>query len=106
MVMATTTPLPAAKPSAFTTIGAPVLAMNCFASSASKNTPYAAVGILYFFIRSLANTLDPSSWAAALDGPNTGIPASFNTSASPATRGASGPTTTRSTLLSFKKRIR
>lgn len=33
-------------------------------------------------------------------------PASCNASARPATRGASGPTTTRSTLLSFKKRIR
>ena len=53
--------------------------------------------MLYFFIRSLANTLDPSNWAAALDGPNTGIPALLSTSASPATRGASGPTTTKST---------
>ena len=59
--IATTTPLPAANPSAFTTIGAPVLAMNCFASSALENTPYAAVGILYFFISSLAKTLEPSN---------------------------------------------
>ena len=61
MVMATTTPFPAAKPSALTTIGAPVWAIKAFASSTLWNTPYAAVGILYFFMRSLANTFEPSS---------------------------------------------
>ena len=45
---------------------------------------------------SLANALEPSSRAPAADGPNTGIPAARTASATPATSGASGPTTTRS----------
>src|SRR6476469_7530398 len=45
--------------------------------------------------RSLVKPFDPSSWAAAALGPNTAMPASRNASATPATSGASGPTTTR-----------
>ena len=48
-------------------------------------------------ITSLANALDPSMRAASLSGPKTLIPFSRNASATPATRGISGPITTRST---------
>jgi len=44
---------------------------------------------------SLAKALEPSRAAAALDGPNTAIPASLSASLTPATRGASGPITTK-----------
>ena len=43
---------------------------------------------------SLAKALEPSSRAAAPDGPKHGIPAAVTASATPATSGASGPTTT------------
>ena len=45
---------------------------------------------------SLANALLPSSRAAAADGPKQAMPAARTASATPATSGASGPTTTRS----------
>ena len=45
---------------------------------------------------SLANAFDPSSCAAAADGPKHGMPFARTASATPATSGASGPTTTRS----------
>ena len=51
-------------------------------------------------ISSLENALEPSSCAAALEGPNTGRPRRLQTSARPATSGASGPTTVRSMLFS------
>ena len=43
-----------------------------------------------------ANAFEPSSCAAALPGPKTGMPRSRRLSATPATSGASGPITTRS----------
>src|SRR4051812_19790191 len=46
--------------------------------------------------RSLVKPFDPSSCAAAAFGPKTAMPASRSASATPATSGASGPTTTRS----------
>src|SRR5665647_1416609 len=49
---------------------------------------------------SLANALLPSSRAALAVGPKQAIPRSRTASAAPATRGASGPTTTRSTFSS------
>src|SRR3954462_7654245 len=49
--------------------------------------------------KSLVKPLEPSSCAAAALGPNTGIPAARRASATPATSGASGPITTRSTPL-------
>ncbi len=45
---------------------------------------------------SLANALEPSRTAASPDGPKQEMPASRTASATPATSGASGPTTTRS----------
>ena len=55
-----------------------------------------AVGTPAAAITDLENALEPSSCAAAADGPKTGTPAARITSATPATSGASGPTTTRS----------
>src|SRR3954454_14054427 len=46
--------------------------------------------------RSLVKRFEPSNCAAAALGPNTAMPTSRNASATPATSGASGPTTTRS----------
>src|SRR5579884_1228906 len=48
--------------------------------------------------RSLVKPFDPSSCAAPALGPKTAIPLSRSASATPATSGASGPTTTRSML--------
>src|ERR1700742_495894 len=49
---------------------------------------------------SLQNALEPSRRAASLVGPKQRIFASVSASTTPATRGASGPTTTRSGLMS------
>src|SRR5436190_12049557 len=46
--------------------------------------------------RSLVKPLEPSSWAAAAFGPKTAIPAARRASPTPATSGASGPTTAKS----------
>ena len=53
----------------------------------------------------LVNPLEPSSWAAALLGPNALMPAAARSSTIPATSGVSGPTTTKSTLLVLQKSI-
>ena len=58
------------------------------------------VGTSAAAITSLAKALDPSRAAAALDGPKTAIPAALRASLTPATKGASGPITTRSVLAS------
>src|SRR5215218_7528859 len=55
--------------------------------------------------RSLVKPLEPSSRAAALRGPNVMNPAASRSSTMPATRGVSGPTTTRSTALRLQKSI-
>mmetsp|Transcript_3933 Transcript_3933/g.8488 ORF Transcript_3933/g.8488 Transcript_3933/m.8488 type:complete len:276 (+) Transcript_3933:246-1073(+) len=92
--MATITPLPAAKPSVFTTIGAPLDFMYAFAASTLVNFAYSAVGMLYFAHKSFINDFEPSKRAALLLGPNTGTFALTSVSAKPSTSGASGPTTT------------
>ena len=68
------------------------------ASSAVEATRAIAVGTPASAMTSLAKALDASSWAAALLGPKTGMPAARTASDTPAARGASGPTTTRSTV--------
>ena len=50
-----------------------------------------AVGTPAATITSFANAFEPSSRAAAADGPKHGTPAAAQASASPATSGASGP---------------
>ncbi|CJR97360.1 Uncharacterised protein [Streptococcus pneumoniae] len=100
-VIATVTPFPAASPSAFITIGAPFSCTYAFASSKDVNVSYSAVGMSYFFIKSLANCLLPSMIAAACDGPNTRRPAFSNSSTRPSIKGTSGPTMVRPTWFSF-----
>ena len=80
----TKTPLPAARPSAFTTQGA------CgVVSRLAVGTPAATM-------TSLPNAFDPSIRAAAALGPKTARPFRRSSSPTPATSGASGPITTRS----------
>ena len=105
-VAATTTPLPAARPSAFTTIGAPRRRTNSRAASASSKRSHCAVGMPAASHTSLVKALLPSSCAAARDGPMQGIEAASMASAMPATSGASGPGTTRSISLSWAKATR
>ena len=93
---ATVTPLPAARPSAFTTARPPSSSTNATAASTSRNRPQRAVGTPRVAITSFANAFEPSIRAAAAFGPNTLRPASRRASPRPATSGASGPTTTRS----------
>ena len=57
--------------------------------------------MLYFFIRSFENALDPSRIAALALGPNARSPAASKASTAPATRGSSGATTVRSIPCSF-----
>ena len=105
-VSATTTPLPAASPSAFTTIGAPRRRTNSRAASASSKRSHRAVGMPAASQSSLVKLLLPSSRAAAASGPQHLMPAACMASAMPATSGASGPGTTRSTWLSRAKSTR
>mmetsp|Transcript_12389 Transcript_12389/g.42955 ORF Transcript_12389/g.42955 Transcript_12389/m.42955 type:complete len:306 (+) Transcript_12389:528-1445(+) len=102
-VEATVTPLPAARPSVLTTMGAPCAVMYDLAAAGSVKRSYAAVGMSYFRSTSLRNPLLPSSLAAALDGPKVLIPAAVRSSARPSTSGCSGPTTTRPTELASQK---
>src|SRR5690242_5740177 len=95
--MATVTPLPAASPSAFTTTGIEKWPSAACASATRSTRTYSAVGMRFARQRSLVKPFEPSSRAAAASGPNTAIPAARRASATPATRGASGPMTTRST---------
>src|SRR5690625_4702905 len=94
----TMTPLPAASPSSFTTCGAPNSSSATTTSSTVRHTRDAPVGTLAAAMISLANAFEPSSTAAAFDGPKTGIFRFWTASLTPATNGASGPITTRSTL--------
>ena len=95
------TPLPSASPSALRTIGYSAVSRYFLASLADVNVSYAAVGILYFFIRSLENALEPSRIAAFFLGPNTLKPSASNTSTTPPTSGSSIPITVRSILFSL-----
>ncbi len=99
-VIAITTPLPAANPSALMTIGAPVFSTCACAADVSENRAHPAVGAPQASQISLVNALDASSRAAAAEGPKVRIPPARNASATPAAKGASGPTTTKSTAFS------
>ena len=89
-------PLPAARPSVFTTQGAPRLRQYRRAATGSSNVSKRAVGIRWRAIRSFEKALEPSIRAAAALGPNTVTPAAARRSARPATNGISGPTMVRS----------
>ena len=95
------TPFPRASPSALSTIGMSAVSRYFIASSGLVKFSYAAVGIPYFFIRSLENAFEPSIMAAFAFGPKALMPASLNASTAPATSGSSGATTTRSISFSF-----
>src|SRR5688572_21638912 len=71
--------------------------MWAWASRASSNVHARPVGTPARSITSLANVFEASRRAADRVGPNTGIPNDATASTTPAARGASGPTTTRST---------
>ena len=60
-----------------------------------------AVGTPASRMTPLAKSFEPSSCAAAFEGPNTAKPALRNTSATPLTSGTSGPMTTKSTANFF-----
>ena len=98
-VAATTTPLPEARPSAFTTMGAPRRRTKSRAAAGSSKRSHRAVGMPAASHSSLVKALLPSNCAAARLGPQQRMPAAAIASASPATRGPSGPGTTRSTAL-------
>ena len=74
------------------------------ASATVAATSNGAVGMPWRAKNCLLNTLLPSSRAPAAPGPNVASPAARSRSASPATSGASGPTTTRSTPSSSASR--
>ena len=95
------TPLPRASPSAFSTIGILAVLRYSRASSALSNVAYSAVGMSYFFIRSLEKALLPSKMAAFLRGPKTLRPAFSKTSTTPPTRGSSIPTMVKSISFSL-----
>src|SRR5215203_586042 len=91
------TPLPAARPSAFSTVGYVVVATRSSASSRLRSSTCEAVGTPASSISSFANAFEPSSSAAALLGPKAGMPASSRASTAPATSPASGPITAKLT---------
>ena len=65
----TTTPLPAASASSLTTWGAPNLSSASAASCGVVHVRERAVGTSAAAITCLEKVFDPSSWAAARDGP-------------------------------------
>ena len=103
LVLQIKTPFPSASPSAFNTIGIFAVFKYSIASSGEWKFSYAAVGIPYFFMRSLEKALEPSKIAAFLRGPNTRRPLASNTSTMPPTSGSSIPTTVRSMPFSCAK---
>ena len=102
-VLQINTPLPKASPSAFSTIGIFAVSRYASASFGSVKFSYPAVGMLYFFMRSLEKAFDPSRIAAFLRGPNTFSPSASNTSTIPPTNGSSIPTIVKSIACSFAK---
>ena len=99
-VWAMMTPLPRARPSAFTTVGRGAVSKYASAASSSVKLSYAAVGMPYLRIRSFEKTLLPSRIAARLLGPKQAMPRASSASTAPSTRGSSGATTAKSTSLS------
>ena len=101
-VRATRTPLPAARPSVLITQGPGRVSRKAWAAPASSRSKVAkrAVGTPAALRTSFMNALDPSRSAPSAPGPMTGRPWARRRSASPATRGASGPITKRSASIS------
>ena len=102
-VCATVTPLPAARPSALTTIGIGQVSRCALAPSKSVKVSDIAVGMAQSAMSDLAKALLLSMRAASLVGPKASSPASVKASTMPSASGASGPTTVRSMALSQAK---
>ncbi len=83
LLEASTTPFPAARPSAFSTMGNPwaQARMAASAGSSSVKVALAAQGMPWRNMKSLAKALLPSSRAVAASWPNTGIPSRRRASA-------------------------
>ena len=97
-----TTPLPAARPSAFRTSGKPNSPDRTQASASvrrHRRRGTAPSARAWRAMKSFANALLDSSRAAAAVGPKSGSPASAKRSATPRLSGSSGPTTVRSHAL-------
>ena len=95
----TTTPLPAAKPSALTTISKLCCSAHSRAFSAAcepAKTSLTGDGMECFVAKLRQKALEVSNIAACAEGPKTGIEASRKASLTPAAKELSGPTTTRS----------
>mmetsp|Transcript_4161 Transcript_4161/g.10807 ORF Transcript_4161/g.10807 Transcript_4161/m.10807 type:complete len:313 (-) Transcript_4161:446-1384(-) len=108
-VVGNSTPFPAARPEALTTCLS--LSSNdstyFIASAGSVKVRYFAVGMLCSCKKSLLKALLASNSAAAFDGPKHKTPGHSiaNSSTNPATKGASGPTTTILAPTSFVSAI-
>ena len=89
----TTTPFPAASPSALITKDLFVLYTKSLAFSGSEKILYSGDDILFSFIKCFAKDLLDSNWAASIVGPKTLI-LSDNSLTIPFVNGSSGPTTT------------
>mmetsp|Transcript_63382 Transcript_63382/g.166006 ORF Transcript_63382/g.166006 Transcript_63382/m.166006 type:complete len:312 (-) Transcript_63382:531-1466(-) len=105
-LVGTMTPLPAARPLALTTTSKGASSMY-FRAAARLSLPlkflYAAVGMPWRAMKSLAKALEASICEAAFDGPKTAMPFSLRTSTMPSASMTSGPTTTIETFSSWQK---
>src|SRR5690606_11747337 len=91
--VATSTPLPAARPSVLTTQGPGSVRRYSTAGPTSSKVRWRAVGTPALATTSFIHAFDPSSRAPSAPGPSTSRPAARSSSARPATSGASGPMT-------------
>ena len=92
-----TTPLPAARPDAFTTTFPSAERTYASAAARSVKQAKAAVGMPWRCISPFAKALLLSISAAPMQGPKAQSPCAWKWSTIPAASGASGPTTVRST---------
>src|SRR2546425_3404818 len=95
-VSATVTPLPSARPSAFTTTGASQRESASRAAAASANDSHFAVGTPASSMSSFAKDFDHSIFEASRDAPTTAMRDRRSTSPIPAAMSSSGPTIARS----------
>ena len=100
------TPFPAARPSAFTTIGVPFDFTKSFAFLASSKISNHAVGMFSCLESFFVKTLLASSSAAFLVGPNTFKLSLSNKSIIPRASGASGPTIVKSIFFSLQNLLK
>ena len=92
VVVAQDDPLALGMVDALAAVGIPAFGPD--KAAARIEASYFAVGMPYFFIRSLENTLEASMRAAALSGPKAGMPTAASASTMPRARGSSCATTT------------